>query len=83
MSKLESRGTDRAPLQIRGIAFFPPPGLERLQDDAMNRARDGTDRATEFSDRPGDRACVEKDRSVQAGQRFAIFQTDRFRTSRV
>ena len=54
-------------------------GVERLQDNALNR----TGRAGEFSDSAGHWACVEKNRSVQAGRRFAIFRTDTYWTSRV
>ena len=38
---------------------------------------------TELSDRPADRACVEKNRPVQAGRRFVNFQTDTVWTTRV
>ena len=38
---------------------------------------------TELSDRSDDRACVEKNRPVQAGQRFANFWTDKIWTTRV
>jgi hypothetical protein len=39
--------------------------------------------AADFLDRSDDWACVEKNRLAQAGQRFPIFWTDRFWTTRV
>jgi hypothetical protein len=62
---------------------------QRRQDDEAfaerwAKALDlGVERAGEFSDSPGNWACVEKNRFVQAGRRLAIFRTDRFWTSRV